>query len=229
MPLTPAEIHNVEFGKAPIGKRGYDVDEVDTLLDEVTHEMIRLLEENDSLQRRLGAPAAAGAPAAPDAAEAELSALFAHLDRARQACDRAELDSHLLGRQLEEARRSAVRPAAAPALDGESADRVLTMAQRTADDHMRDAHEQSRAMLADARERSERMAREGQQLVSDIEQATDRLQNEAAADLAARRAGLLREIDELTEFAANYRAALDSHIVRQGQLLDGTMASDPVS
>ena len=29
MPLTPAEVHNVAFKKPPIGKRGYDEEEVD--------------------------------------------------------------------------------------------------------------------------------------------------------------------------------------------------------
>ena len=52
MPLTPADIHNVEFAKASLGKRGYDEEQVDSLLDEITQEMIKLLEENDVLQRR---------------------------------------------------------------------------------------------------------------------------------------------------------------------------------
>ena len=33
MPLTPADIHNVAFKKPPIGKRGYDEEEVDAFLD----------------------------------------------------------------------------------------------------------------------------------------------------------------------------------------------------
>src|SRR4051794_24514343 len=31
MPLTPADVHNVVFKKPPIGKRGYDEDEVDPI------------------------------------------------------------------------------------------------------------------------------------------------------------------------------------------------------
>ena len=33
MPLTPADVHNVAFSKPPIGKRGYNEDEVDAFLD----------------------------------------------------------------------------------------------------------------------------------------------------------------------------------------------------
>ena len=32
MPLTPADVHNVAFKKPPIGKRGYDEEEVDAFL-----------------------------------------------------------------------------------------------------------------------------------------------------------------------------------------------------
>ena len=33
MPLSPADVHNVAFSKPPIGKRGYNEDEVDQFLD----------------------------------------------------------------------------------------------------------------------------------------------------------------------------------------------------
>ena len=35
MPLTPADVHNVAFKKPPIGKRGYDEEEVDAFLQDV--------------------------------------------------------------------------------------------------------------------------------------------------------------------------------------------------
>ena len=62
MPLTPAEVHNVAFKKPPIGKRGYDEEEVDAFLDIVEVELSRLIEENNDLRARGGrrAPAPAG-------------------------------------------------------------------------------------------------------------------------------------------------------------------------
>ena len=71
MPLTPADVHNVVFKKPPIGKRGYDEDEVDAFLDVVEAELARLIEENNELragsapQRRArrGGPGAGPAPA----------------------------------------------------------------------------------------------------------------------------------------------------------------------
>jgi DivIVA domain-containing protein len=52
MPLTPAEVHNVAFKKPPIGKRGYDEEEVDAFLDIIEVELARLIEENNDLRTR---------------------------------------------------------------------------------------------------------------------------------------------------------------------------------
>ena len=45
MPLTPADVHNVAFSKPPIGKRGYNEDEVDQFLDLVEKELAELVGE----------------------------------------------------------------------------------------------------------------------------------------------------------------------------------------
>ena len=62
MPLTPAEVHNVAFKKPPIGKRGYDEEEVDAFLDIVEVELSRLIEENNELRARGGSAVAAAGP-----------------------------------------------------------------------------------------------------------------------------------------------------------------------
>src|SRR3954454_8890611 len=71
MPLTPAEVHNVAFKKPPIGKRGYDEEEVDAFLDIVEVELSRLIEENNDLRARIGSgqPAAAAGGGGADPAE----------------------------------------------------------------------------------------------------------------------------------------------------------------
>ena len=53
MPLTPADVHNVAFSKPPIGKRGYNEDEVDQFLDLVEDTLAQLQDENDELRSRL--------------------------------------------------------------------------------------------------------------------------------------------------------------------------------
>ncbi len=79
MPLTPAEVHNVAFKKPPIGKRGYDEEEVDAFLDIVEVELSRLIEENNDLRSRAGsgqpAQAAEAAATGGGADPAELAAI----------------------------------------------------------------------------------------------------------------------------------------------------------
>jgi len=69
MPLTPAEVHNVAFKKPPIGKRGYDEEEVDAFLDIVEVELARLIEENNDLRARMNAGQPAPAVEGVDPAE----------------------------------------------------------------------------------------------------------------------------------------------------------------
>jgi DivIVA domain-containing protein len=87
MPLTPAEVHNVAFKKPPIGKRGYDEEEVDAFLDIVEVELSRLIEENNDLRARGGGGAPAGADHSAELAAARednqrLQAHIAELERA---------------------------------------------------------------------------------------------------------------------------------------------------
>jgi DivIVA domain-containing protein len=53
MPLTPADVANVAFSKPPIGKRGYNEDEVDAFLDLLETELARLIEENNDLRHQV--------------------------------------------------------------------------------------------------------------------------------------------------------------------------------
>src|SRR3954470_20365186 len=71
MPLTPADVHNVAFSKPPIGKRGYNEDEVDAVRDFVEAELGRLLEENNDLREQV------------EQLEQQLSTAHADLDDAR--------------------------------------------------------------------------------------------------------------------------------------------------
>jgi DivIVA domain-containing protein len=108
MPLTPADIHNTAFRKAPIGKRGYDEEEVDAFLDEVEQELIRLLEENGALQDQMRRGGGGGAGATSTMAlSSEFADLMAQLERMQQARSRAEQNARSVRAQLERARSSA--------------------------------------------------------------------------------------------------------------------------
>jgi cell division septum initiation protein DivIVA len=165
-----------------------------------------------------------------------VTAVAAELDRARAACDRAEAHARELRRELAQAREDAARGDAArseaarngagrgdtgPGWAGGSGP-VLAMAQRSADDHLRDAQQQADEVMAEARERSENLMGEARVAAGDLEQDARRKQSEAIAGLQTRREEMLREIGDLTRLAESYRIALETHIARQGQYLDGT-------
>jgi DivIVA domain-containing protein len=87
MPLTPADVHNVAFKKPPIGKRGYDEEEVDAFLDEVERELARLIEENNELRAQVERGGRGGAPAGPSTdprLAADLNELKAQLERVQR-------------------------------------------------------------------------------------------------------------------------------------------------
>src|SRR5512144_2541367 len=87
MPLTPADVHNVAFKKPPIGKRGYDEEEVDAFLDEVERELARLIEENTELRmaaERGGGRVMPSGPGADPRLAADFSEMKAQLDRVQR-------------------------------------------------------------------------------------------------------------------------------------------------
>jgi DivIVA domain-containing protein len=53
MSLTPVDVRNVAFSKAPLSKPSYHKDEVDDLLDLVEATLARLVEENNDLLDRV--------------------------------------------------------------------------------------------------------------------------------------------------------------------------------
>jgi DivIVA domain-containing protein len=206
------------FKKPPIGKRGYDEEEVDAFLDELEQELIRLIEENEALHgqvQRGGAPV--GPASSAMALNAEMSDIAAQLERLQDARARAEQNARSLQARLEQARTAAGSQSSE---NDDRTARVLQMAQRTADDHMRDARRESDAMLAEARDKSEQTTNEAQQKASTIEGEARRNHTEAMNSLGAKRAALLDEIDRLGQLAQSYQAALDSHLAHQLQELD---------
>jgi DivIVA domain-containing protein len=221
MPLTPADIHNTAFKKPPIGKRGYDEEEVDAFLDEVEQELIRLVEENAALQGQVqGGRSGAVHPAASTMVlDTEFAEISAQLEQVQQARARAEQNARSIQAQLEQARRS-VPPAPAPS-EGDGNSRVLAMAQRTADGHMLDARLESEALLVAARGKSEQITSEAQLKASTLESDARRNHTAAMNSLETNRAALLDEIDRLGQLAQSYQAALNSHIALQLEELNG--------
>jgi DivIVA domain-containing protein len=85
--LTPLDVRNVAFKKPPLGKRGYDEEEVDEFLDAVERTITALTEEVAFLRAQLGRGAL---PAAADVAPGSLGEVFMELERIKGRLTRLE-------------------------------------------------------------------------------------------------------------------------------------------
>ncbi|GIM86151.1 DivIVA domain-containing protein [Salinispora arenicola] len=225
MPLTPADVHNVAFKKPPIGKRGYDEEEVDAFLDEVERELARLIEENNELRAQVERGGRGSGPVAPpgpggDARlAAELNDAKAQLDRVQRDKAAAEQAARAMQAELEQVRGAGGVPAGG---DGEQqALRVLMMAQRTADDHVSDARREADQVLSEARSKAEEVTREARAKADALERDARQRHQEAMGGLDTKRTALQKHIEELKQFEREYRTRLKAYLESQLRDLDG--------
>jgi DivIVA domain-containing protein len=162
MSLTPADVHNVAFSKPPIGKRGYNEDEVDAFLDLVETELARLIEDNNELRQQV------------EQLDAELETARGDLDAARAGGPIREEPSRRLAPvpTPSPVEQTQVHPMADSGEPNVQAAKVLGLAQEMADRLTAEAKTESDGMLAEARAKSE-------QLLSDARAKSDSMVNEA--------------------------------------------------
>lgn len=222
MPLTPADVHNVAFKKPPIGKRGYDEEEVDAFLDEVERELARLIEENNELRAQLERGGGGRAPAGPGGGDprlaAELADLKTQFERVQREKQSAEQAARGMQQELDQI-RSQGGPVGG---DGEQqALRVLMMAQRTADDHVSDARREADKLLSDARTKAEEVTRDARAKADALERDARQRHQEAMGGLDAKRTALQKHIEELKQFEREYRTRLKAYLESQLRDLTG--------
>jgi DivIVA domain-containing protein len=214
MPLTPADVHNVAFKKPPIGKRGFDEEEVDAFLDEVEQELARLIEENNELRAQLERGGGGRAePSGDPWLDAQLNEVRSQLDRAQRDRAAAEQTARAVQAELERAHAQGGPPAGG---DGEQqAVRVLMMAQRTADDHVGDARREAEGLLSDARSRAAQLTGDARAEADALERDARQRHQEAMGGLDAKRTAALRHIEELQQFERQYRTRLTAYLESQ--------------
>ncbi len=214
MPLTPADVHNVVFKKPPIGKRGYDEDDVDAFLDEVERELARLIEENNELRAALEHAGRGGDPRLVQ----ENNELKLQIERLQREKAAAEQTIMHMQEELERYRAAGLEPG----MDGEQqALRVLMMAQRTADDHVSDARQEAEKLLNEARAKAEELTREARAKAEALERDARQRHQEVMGGLDAKRAQLKKHIEELKQFEREYRTRLKAYLESQLRDLEG--------
>ncbi len=240
MPLTPADVHNVAFSKPPIGKRGYNEDEVDAFLDLVESELSRLIEENADLRQRVSeldselASARSGVIQTPVVSfQQPEPEVVVHTEIDTGA---SEENAMRAARVLSLAQDTADRLTSTAAAEAEklvsdaraSADQILSEAHYIADTTVNDARQRADAMLADAQSRSEAQLRSAQERAEILQSDAERRHTELMTSVSQQRTVLEGRLEQLRTFEREYRTRLKTYLESQLEELGQRGSAAPV-
>jgi DivIVA domain-containing protein len=232
MPLTPADVHNVAFKKPPIGKRGYDEDEVDAFLDLIEAELARLIEENNDLKQQVEDMVRSGPPQGPGSQLRQqpppspvpepmamtpppMPQQAARIDENSQVVKVLAMAQETAEKYVSDAKTEA--------------DRMIGDARSTADRMIGEARSKADAMVGDARTQAAQVEREARGKATSLVQDAERKHNEIIGGLEQRKATLDKRIEELRTFEREYRTRLKSYLESQLRDLDGRGSAEPAA
>ncbi|SFQ32145.1 DivIVA domain-containing protein [Amycolatopsis arida] len=251
MSLTPADVHNVAFSKPPIGKRGYNEDEVDAFLDLVETELARLIEDNNELRQQV------------EQLDAELESTRSELEAAKAGAPHRE-DSRRLApvpSPMEQTQTHVglmgdngepnVQAAKVLGLAQEMADRLtaeaktesdgmlaeartkseqlLSDARAKSDSMVNEARARAETMLNDARTRAETLERQARDKATTLEREAQRKYTETMNNMNAEKTALGKKIEELRTIEREYRTRLRGFLESQLRELDDRGSAAPAS
>ena len=216
MPLSPADVRNKQFSTTRL-RPGYDEEEVDAFLDEVEAELDRLIQENEELRAKLAEVLRGGKSAVP--------ALSSPLSDPKQDMMPPE------PRMEPERRPEPVMMGGMPHIEDnmDTAARVLSLAQQTADQAIADARREADETLGRARREADEVLtkarRQAEQITGDARARAESLERDAQerhrqamGSLVQTREELERRVDDLRAFEREYRSRLKAYL--EGQLRD---------
>ena len=247
MPLTPADVHNVAFSKPPIGKRGYNEDEVDQFLDLVELELTRLVEENSDLvqqvseleaelahAKRSGSAAPAAAPVAAPVAkpepakvvEAPAAAATAedpsgHLQAAKLLGLAQETADRLTSDAKTESQRTIADARA-------SSEQMVAEARGKSDTMLSEARQKAEALLSDARNRSESQLKQAEDKAAALKADAEKKHAEVMGTINEQRSALEARIESLRTYEREYRTRLKTYLEGQLEELNQRGSAAPV-
>ena len=250
MPLTPADVHNVAFSKPPIGKRGYNEDEVDAFLDLVENELTRLVEENSDLRQRieeLDRELAAGGGAAPFQPTQAIPTFEAEPEPVKPppapvvapapaAMGTTEEQAIKAARILGLAQDTADRLTSTAQTESDkmladaraNADQILSEARHTAETTVTEAKQRADAMLSDAQTRSETQLRQAQEKADALQADAERKHSEIMGTINQQRTVLEGRLEQLRTFEREYRTRLKTYLESQLEELGQRGSAAPV-
>ena len=219
MPLTPADVRNKQFSTTRL-RPGYDEEEVDAFLDEVEAELDRLIQENEELRAKLAEVLRGGGKPAMSALSSPLS---------DQKSDMMAPEPPMEYRRPEPMQERSMYSSDDNNNSMDTAARVLSLAQQTADQAIADARREADETLGRARREADEVLtkarRQAEQITGDARARAESLERDAQerhrqamGSLVQSREELERRVDDLRAFEREYRSRLKAYL--EGQLRD---------
>jgi len=229
MPLTPADVHNVAFSKPPIGKRGYNEDEVDAFLDLIETELARLVEENADLRQRVGELDSELVAARSGVVQTQAIPLYqpepAPVVQTVSVADDGLSEDQALkaARVLSLAQDTADRVTSTARADADkilgdaqaSADQMVSEARYIAETTVNEARQRADSMLNDAATRSESQLRQAQEKADILQSDAERKHTEVMGTINQQRNFLEGRLEQLRTFEREYRTRLKTYLESQ--------------
>jgi len=237
----PADVANVAFSKPPLGKRGYDEDEVDAFLDVVGAELARLIQENADLRSRVESPAEQQlaatlttgvnprpleplgpvmVPVPPSLRELASPGGDHNVHAARVLGLAQEMADRLTGEAEAEAHGMLGAARA-------TCEQLLSGARAKAEGMVTEARTRAETMLNEARSQAETLERQSREQAASVERDAERKHTEIIAALSQEQGILEKKIDELRTFERDYRTRLTAYLDSQLRELDGRGSAAP--
>lgn len=259
MSLTPADVHNVAFSKPPIGKRGYNEDEVDAFLDLVETELARLIEDNNELRQQVEQLDAELESTRSELESAKATGAAQHIPRDETPSRRLapvppptsameQTQTHGFGGDSGEpnvqaakvlglAQEMADRLTAEAKTESDSmlaeartkSEQLLSDARSKADSMVNEARTRAETMLNDARTRAETLERQAREKATNMDREAQRKYTETMNSLNTEKSSLNKKIEELRTIEREYRTRLRGFLESQLRELDDRGSAAPAS
>jgi DivIVA domain-containing protein len=221
MPLTPADVRNKQFSTTRL-RPGYDEEEVDAFLDEVEAELDRLIQENEELRAKLAEVLRGGGKPGIPALSSPLS------DQTKtdlmapepMSMEPPRRESMMMGggmghSSVEDNMDTAARVLS---LAQQTADQAIADARREADETLNRARREADDVLTKARRQAEQITGDARARAESLERDAQERHRQAMGSLVQQREELERRVDDLRAFEREYRSRLKAYL--EGQLRD---------
>jgi DivIVA domain-containing protein len=214
MPLTPADVRNKQFSTTRL-RPGYDEEEVDAFLDEVEAELDRLIQENEELRAKLAEVLRGGGKPGIPALSSPLS--DAKPDMMMPEPERRQPEPMMMDRMhtVEDNMDTAARVLS---LAQQTADQAIADARREADETLGRARREADEVLTKARRQAEQITGDARARAESLERDAQERHRQAMGSLVQQREELERRVDDLRAFEREYRSRLKAYL--EGQLRD---------